>query len=158
MSGEPVRVLAGHSSHVHGATFSADGTRVATASQDGTVRLWRLDRVAEPEVIRIGPSDSRVEWDAFSPDSARLAVAAPGNDLLLLASDGGGVPLHVPHPQHVRRARFSPDGARLVTVSGKVARLFAAGIPLNRSITNGRPRGGSPCRTSCRRSRRLAGC
>jgi WD40 repeat protein len=68
-----------------------------------------------------------VEWAAFSPDGARLAVAAPGNDLLLLASDGGGVPLHVPHPQHVRRARFSPDGARLVTVSGEVARLFAAG-------------------------------
>jgi WD40 repeat protein len=33
-------VVRGHNGPVHGITFSADGRRVATASIDGTVRMW----------------------------------------------------------------------------------------------------------------------
>jgi WD40 repeat protein len=41
-SGELLAVLAGHEGSVESAAFSTDGTRVVTASEDGTARVWRV--------------------------------------------------------------------------------------------------------------------
>jgi WD40 repeat protein len=38
--GQPSFVLEGHQGPVNSASFSADGTHVVTASDDGTARVW----------------------------------------------------------------------------------------------------------------------
>jgi WD40 repeat protein len=64
--------LAGHAAEVWAVRFSPDGTRVATASVDGTIRLWDTRTGVTVLVLR-GSSGSPV-WDlAFSPDGSRLA-------------------------------------------------------------------------------------
>ena len=39
-SGDLIVLLAGHSGYVYEVAFSSDGTRVVSASADGSLRLW----------------------------------------------------------------------------------------------------------------------
>jgi WD40 repeat protein len=63
--------LRGHTGNVQGVTFSPDGTRIATASDDRTVKLW--DAVTGQEVFTLRGHTAGVFRVAFSPDGHRLA-------------------------------------------------------------------------------------
>jgi len=39
---KPARALKGHTDNVYAVAFSSDGTRLASGSLDGTVRLWDM--------------------------------------------------------------------------------------------------------------------
>jgi WD40 repeat protein len=62
--------MTGHTAPVFGAAFSPDGRQIATASLDGTLRLWSAT-VGQP--MR-GP-DAVVGQVAFSPDGQRIAAS-----------------------------------------------------------------------------------
>lgn len=70
-SGRHHRTLAGHSGAVTEAVFSPDGSRLATASNDGTVRLW--DPASGGQLLVLRGHDGPVGSVAFSPDGTRLA-------------------------------------------------------------------------------------
>jgi WD40 repeat protein len=46
-TGKTTAVLEGHGSTVWSASFSPDGQRVVTASDDGTARIWRIFPTAQ---------------------------------------------------------------------------------------------------------------
>jgi WD40 repeat protein len=84
-TGEHLRALR-HSGSVTQARFSPDGSRLATTSQDGTVRIWDPYRDAsEPLVLRghTGP----VGAVAFSPDGSRLASRSADGTVCVWALD-----------------------------------------------------------------------
>ena len=58
--------------------YSADGRRLASASVDGTVKVWDADTARE--MLEFHHADG-ISGLAFSPDSRRLAAAA-GNGLV----------------------------------------------------------------------------
>jgi WD40 repeat protein len=75
-TGEPVREVVGHTEHIHGLRFLADGKTVATLSQDRTVRLWSAD---DGRLLRVADAmHARGTSLVAAPDGSRLAWISPG--------------------------------------------------------------------------------
>ena len=80
-----VRELRGHSRAVLCADFAPDGGRLATASEDGTVRVWDAGSGAEVRAFapRLGP----LHWVTFAPDGLTLAFSSQRGHIGLLDVD-----------------------------------------------------------------------
>src|SRR5262249_25370804 len=65
--------LGGHDHRVVSAVFSPDGSRIVTASDDGTARIW--DAATAQEIAILRGHDYRVLSASFSPDGSRILTA-----------------------------------------------------------------------------------
>jgi eukaryotic-like serine/threonine-protein kinase len=112
---ETAALFRGHEGYIRSAAFSPDGRRLATCSQDRTVRVWSIDGGA-CQVLR-GHTDD-VFAVAFHPDGTRLASA--GRDRAVWLWDlarGEEVARLQGHTSLVFSLAFSPDGATLASGS-----------------------------------------
>jgi WD40 repeat protein/DNA-binding SARP family transcriptional activator len=138
---EPLFNLSGHSDAVVWAAWSPDGSRIVTASDDGTARVWDVSASSPTrgqELLTLSGHTDRVEWAAWSPDGSRVvtasyddtvrvwdvwaaltAGASTGVEILTFASPGVEL---IPYSEESRsaapRAAWSPTGDRIATGSG----------------------------------------
>ena len=104
--------------HGHGVLsvcFSPDDTRVLTASEDGTARVW--DRasgvpVTEPLTQSKG---HRLLAGSFSPDGREVLTSGVGGTVVWDARVGRALCAPFGHPAGARWASFSPDGSHILT-------------------------------------------
>ena len=71
-SGETLQVLLGHDGPILDLVFSSDNSRLATASADGTARIWLLADGKFPEVARLSGHQGPVTATGFSADGKQL--------------------------------------------------------------------------------------
>jgi WD40 repeat protein len=111
LAGTPERrVLARHDGGIPGLVFSPDGTRLATASKDETVRIW--DPLTGRVLKRLDRFRGPLQAIAYSPDGRWLATAGQADDLRIWDVESSG---HRAVPDHglsswLWSVGFSPDG------------------------------------------------
>jgi WD40 repeat protein len=130
-TGKELHSLTGHEGGVYSVSWSPDGNRLATASNDGTVRVWDAGSGGQLLTITVIAEGSRSQvWNAsWSPDghwlasgsddgTARIWDANTGKELLTLRG----------HSCAVTSVAWSPDSKRLVIGSeDHTAKVWAIG-------------------------------
>jgi hypothetical protein len=112
----------GHQSGVKSAAFSPDGSRLVTASPDGTVRQWdaRTGQEVEP------PYDSHssdLYAAVYSPDADWVASAGEDRTIRVWRARGQqDVAVLNGHTASVVDLAFAPDGRRLASLSCQLGR------------------------------------
>jgi WD40 repeat protein len=137
-----IQTLAGHSGSVMAVAFSPDGKRIASGSDDGTIKLWDA-ATGEPQKTLAGHS-AWVTAVAFSPDGKRIASGSNDGTIklwdvakslkasrLLGSTFGRHIKFRawqgIETSETVHTLKFSADGRYLATNLGhiKLKRIMA---------------------------------
>lgn len=116
-TGEIVETLPGNFGTMYAIQFSADSGLLATANMTGTVKIWRVkDWSLEGSLLN---PQRQVRCVAFSPNGRWLASGGSDRKLLVTDTQSWDTALETSEQDlWVEGAAFSPDGARLYSVTG----------------------------------------
>jgi WD40 repeat protein len=107
-------VEGGHADHVWQVALSPDGTTLATASRDGTLKLW--DAATGKERRSLKEHTASVSSVAFHPRGKVLASGSHDHTVRLWsATTGESIRTLTGHANALRTVAFSPDGRWLAS-------------------------------------------
>jgi WD40 repeat protein/DNA-binding SARP family transcriptional activator/class 3 adenylate cyclase len=130
-TGDRVRSFKGHDGDINDVAFSPDGSRLASAGDDGTLKIW--DPSTERLISRLSGAGGVWAGPSFSADGSLVAAAWTRNgdisgEVRVLDLSTNRVVLRVPMDGAMDTA-LSPDGKRLAVASwwteqGNVGAVF----------------------------------
>jgi WD40 repeat protein/DNA-binding SARP family transcriptional activator len=120
---QEIITLTGHTDNVNDVVFNWDGSRLASASSDGTAKIW--DAETGEELLTLEGHNGFVFGIEFSPDGTQVATGgvdatakiwdtASGRELFTLAG----------HATGINNVAFSPDGKQLATDSAEGVKIW----------------------------------
>ncbi|KAJ5547510.1 hypothetical protein N7513_004744 [Penicillium frequentans] len=111
-----LQTLEGHSKWVSSIAWSPDGSRLASGSDDNTVRIW--DPATGQSVSTLEGHSRWVSSIAWSPDGSRLASGSFDNTVRIWdPATGQSMFTLEGHSRSVKSIAWSPDGSRLASGS-----------------------------------------
>jgi len=122
-SGVRLLELTGHNDQINDLVFNSDGTWLATASNDGTARIWDTHSGDELFVRRdhslpFSKESFPVLGVAFGPDSSRLATVGAEGTIKVWSVGSDEKPSTLTgHSDQIVDIVFSPNGELLATAS-----------------------------------------
>lgn len=121
-----VVVLKDHAGPLRSASFTPDGKRLVTVSDDGTGRVWEA-QTGTP-LFELRGHRGPVRFVEFSPDSRYAVTTSPDTTARVWdVETGREVAVLQGHSKNVLRAAFSPDGRYVATASvDNTARVWEA--------------------------------
>jgi WD40 repeat protein len=129
VTGKRSYVLSGHSDAIRQVRFSRDGSSVATASSDRTVRLWDVKSAEKTARVLKGHA-AGVLAVAFTPDGKRLASAGADRTVRIWDVQLGAEVLALKDHAGVASALlFSSDGRRLLAGAEGKDRVHVWEVP-----------------------------
>ena len=124
-------ILTGHTAAVRRESYSPDGSRIVTASLDGTARVWDARTGIQLLLLPVHPhiANTPVYADVartavYSPDGTQILTAAREKLRLWNARTGAEVKVFTVHDEDLESAAYSPDGTRIVTASDMGCKIF----------------------------------
>jgi WD40 repeat protein/uncharacterized caspase-like protein len=110
--GEEVRVLRGHAGFVTALTFSEEGELLASAGEDGTIKLWDAKNGLDKGTLK--EPGARFREIVFSPDGTRLASVDDREVIVMWDLEALKEIYRIAdHPSPVTALAFSRDGKTL---------------------------------------------
>lgn len=130
--------LAGHTDIVQWLAFNHDGARIASASMDGTVRIWNAHQPGRS--IPLAGHSAAVLSVAFDPAGTRVVSASRDRTVRVWGVESATSTVVVQADTTVMVASFSPDGQRVVagSLDGLVHLARADGIGHQDSLSGHR--------------------
>ena len=108
--------LVGHAAAVRAAAWSPDARWIATASRDGTARIWDAATGTTEHVLR--GHEGMVDGAAWSPNSRLVATASRDRTVRIWdAETGACITVLTDFGDFARAVAWAPDGGRLAATS-----------------------------------------
>ncbi len=130
---QEIQTLTAHAEPVEQVTFSPDGRFLATASDDGTARIFAASAEHQFSPHHTITHAARVDDIAFSHDGNHVVTASRDGDATVVAMADPLSERRFSHPGRRYSASFTPDGSSIVTVGDQAA-----------TVGKGEPPTGSP--------------
>lgn len=121
MSDRSAKVLRGHSAGIRGLTYDPEGEMLASASSDGTIKIWKLedDSCVKTLAILESRADALFKMD-WHPNGKFIAIPI-GNQIHVYERDSWDLSFSFSgedgHSKNVAMAVWSPNGEYLASVS-----------------------------------------
>jgi WD40 repeat protein len=124
-TGAALAELIGHSSKINDASFSVDGLRIVTASDDKKAIVWNAE---SGKAVRTLPDHEGVVFSAsFSPDGKRVLTASGRTAAIWDVQNGKNIRYLSGHDDLVVGASYSRNGRWVLTASNdRTARIWDA--------------------------------
>ena len=114
-----------YSSRIHKIAFSSEGNTVASASDDGIVRLWNITTETLIRSLKIGPDTSGGPPPVAFSSNGNIMASASGRSIILWDARTGekiGVRSHAKHNNFsdddpIYKILFSPSGNTIIGIS-----------------------------------------
>ncbi len=131
--------LEGHSSDVSSVSFSPDGSTLASASYDSTVKMW--DVSTRQNIATLEGHTGWVESVSFSPNGSTLASGSwDGTVKLWDVATRQNIATLEGHGHWVNLVAFSPDGSTLASAAGRTIKLWDVSTRQNIATLTGSDR------------------